>query len=180
MIKFKYHAVLEHIKLVLCDVDGVLTKGELVYSRNSESLKTFHVRDGIAVSLLKYCDVQVGIVSGRDSESLQTRASELNISLLKTNAKHKDISCIELIEKAGVSPSDTIFIGDDLVDIPAFCVCGVSCTVADAPNYIKKQANFVLNTKGGCGALRELADLIIVAKSKENIFFSKKIINSIL
>ncbi|WP_442489817.1 3-deoxy-manno-octulosonate cytidylyltransferase [Halomonas litopenaei] len=157
---------LSDIKLVITDVDGVLTDGRLVYDTQGESLKTFHVHDGLAIRVLEMSDIKVAVLSGRDSAVLRKRLSDLKIERIRLGAKDKRLACKELMEEANVACENTLFIGDDTLDLPAFEACGLSVSVADAPDYIRESADMVLSSRGGDGAFRELADAILDAQGK--------------
>jgi YrbI family 3-deoxy-D-manno-octulosonate 8-phosphate phosphatase len=155
---------LTKIRLVITDVDGVLTDGSLYYGEQGEVIKRFHVRDGMGIRLLQQTGVQVAIISGRQSGALTRRISDLGIKLSRTSVGDKGAAVRELLLEAGVEAAEAIFVGDDLIDILGFQACGCSAAVADAPSYVRDAATLTLATKGGDGALRELADRILVAQ----------------
>lgn len=159
-----FHERLIDVQLVITDVDGVLTNGTLWYSEAGESLKSFHVRDGLGVRYLQAAGVQVAILSGRDSPSLRRRVADLAISHAVYGSKNKDADSKSLMNLAGVSPWQTLFIGDDLIDLPGFAVCGLSCAVEDAHPKVKENASKVLSSGGGAGAFREVSEMILTAK----------------
>ncbi len=161
---------LSKIKLVITDVDGVLTDGGLFYDENGECLKRFHARDGLGTRMLEENGIRVAILSGRDSATLRKRIKDLKLSLFQLGIQNKAKSCQELMEQASVSPHETLFVGDDSIDLPAFSACGLTCTVADAPDYIKDQSDIVLNNRGGDGAFRELADKILATQDKADVY----------
>lgn len=159
---------LANVRLVITDVDGVLTTGQLAYGENGEALKMFNARDGLGTSILQNCGVQVAALSGRDSPVLRKRLADLNITLFQLGKKEKRQACQALIQEAGVSPAETLFIGDDTLDLPAFEECALSACPADAADYVRKASNIVLTCKGGEGAFRELADMILKAQGHED------------
>lgn len=163
---------LADIKLVITDVDGVLTDGGIYYDATGECLKRFHVRDGLGMRLLEENGVRVAVLSGRDSPTLRKRVADLGITLYQFGVKDKHAACRELMEQAGVEVNQTVCIGDDSIDLPAFAACGLSYAVADAPVYVQARASAVLVKEGGKGAFRELADAILVAQGKEHVFGS--------
>ena len=163
---------LADIKLVITDVDGVLTDGGIYYDATGECLKRFHVRDGLGMRLLEENGVRVAVLSGRDSPTLRKRVADLGITLYQFGVKDKHAACRELMEQAGVEVKQTVCIGDDSIDLPAFAACGLSYAVADAPVYVQARASAVLVKEGGKGAFRELADAILVAQGKEHVFGS--------
>ena len=154
------------------DVDGVLTDGSLYYDATGECLKRFHARDGLGIRMLEENGVRVAVLSGRDSATLRKRVSDLGVTLYELGASDKGAACKRLMEKADVTAFETACIGDDSIDLPAFSTCGISYAVADAPPYVKEQADYILAKKGGEGAFRELADAILLAQGKEAVFSS--------
>ncbi|MGL6226896.1 MAG: 3-deoxy-8-phosphooctulonate synthase [Thermoguttaceae bacterium] len=154
-------AVLRQTRLVITDVDGVLTDGGLYYGKDGECMKRFHARDGKAIRLLQEANIQVAVLSGRDSPALQHRLNELNIRLIEVGQEEKRDACLRLIQKAGVPASQTIFLGDDVQDIAGFRCCGLGIAVNDAAEVVKREAAITLKTEGGQGVLCELADLLL-------------------
>lgn len=163
---------LADVKLVITDVDGVLTDGGIFYNETGECLKRFHVRDGLGIRLLEENGVRVAVLSGRDSATLRKRVSDLGVTLQQFGVKDKAAACRALMEQAGVQANQTACIGDDSIDLPAFTACALSYAVADAPSYVQAQATGVLRTSGGKGAFRELADAILLAQGKGHVFGS--------
>lgn len=160
---------LTNVRLVITDVDGVLTNATLIYSDSGEAVKYFHARDGFGMRLLEMCGIRVGVVSGRDSAALRKRLADLKIELQALGVKDKRTACKEIMAQVGVTGKDTAFIGDDTMDLSAFEVCGTAVAVADAPQYIRAAADVVLATPGGAGAFRELADRVLLAQGKGNV-----------
>lgn len=165
---------LADIRLVITDVDGVLTDGGIYYDASGECLKRFHVRDGMGMRLLEENGVRVAVLSGRDSATLRKRVADLGITLCQFGVKDKLAACKQLMAEANVQPEQTACIGDDCIDLPAFSACGMSFAVADAPAYIKTAATKVLKTAGGHGAFREVADQILTTQNKADALVSAK------
>lgn len=163
---------LADVRLVITDVDGVLTDGGLFYDATGECMKRFHVRDGLGMKLLEENGVRVAVLSGRDSATLRKRVQDLGVGLSQFGVKDKAAACRELMAQAGVTAAQTVCIGDDSIDLPAFTACGLSYAVADAPLYVQRAVTAVLTTKGGFGAFRELADAILQAQGKQAVFDS--------
>lgn len=163
-------AKLQQIKLVITDIDGVLTDGLLHYDANGETIKSFHVRDGLGIKMLMENGIQVAVLSGRSSPILQKRMVDLGIQLAFLGKLEKASACYELMQKANVTPEQTAYIGDDSVDLPAFAVCGLSFAVADAMSYVKEQADYILSFGGGRGAFREMSDMILTAQGKDSVY----------
>lgn len=171
---------LAQVRLLITDVDGVLTDGGLYYDANGEALKRFHVRDGLGIKLLQQRGVQVAVLSGRDSAVLRKRISDLGVTLFSLGAKDKAAECERLQIAAGVSREQTACIGDDSIDLRAFSACGLSYAVADAPDYVKSKATGVLSLSGGSGALRELADRILRAQGAGDLLESPDAYGSVM
>ena len=163
---------LADVRLVITDVDGVLTDGGLLYGAEGECLKRFHVRDGLGMRLLEESGVRVAVLSGRDSPALRRRIADLGLQLCMLGVKDKAEACRQLMAHAGVTAAQTACIGDDSIDLPAFEACGMSYAVPDAPAYVRQAASAVLHTSGGQGAFRELADAILVAQGRQAVLGS--------
>ena len=156
---------LKQVKLVVTDVDGVLTDGSLYYGPAGESFKRFNARDGLGVRLLQQAGVQVAILSGRDCPALRKRIEDLGIREAVLGQLDKREALARIMERCGVNAKEVAFIGDDIPDMEVFKMCGVSTTVEDAPEYVRKNADIVLDRRGGQGAFRELIDYIIKYKN---------------
>jgi len=165
-------ATLAHIKLVITDLDGVLTDGSLYYEATGECLKRFHVHDGLGIRMLEESGIRVAVVSGRDSPTLRKRMDDLKVSYTMFGVKDKAAACKALIEQAGVTALETACIGDDSIDFPAFEMCGVSFAGTDAPIYVRRAAGRALLLGGGCGAFREVVDLILRQKRRGSVYQS--------
>jgi 3-deoxy-manno-octulosonate cytidylyltransferase (CMP-KDO synthetase) len=163
---------LSDIKLVITDVDGVLTDGGIYYDSTGECLKRFHVRDGLGMRMLEENGIRVAVLSGRDSATLRKRTLDLGIGLCQFGVKDKKAACEQIMAEAGVTHFETACIGDDSIDLPAFIACGMSFAVADAPEYVQQHATYILKSRGGTGAFREVADAILIAHGKEDVLGS--------
>lgn len=126
----------------------------------------------MGIRLLEETGIRVAVLSGRDSATLRKRVADLGVTLHQFGVKDKAAACRELIKQVGVSIEQIACIGDDSIDLPAFSACGISYAVADAPVYVKANANYTLTTKGGEGAFRELADTILTAQNKTHLLSS--------
>lgn len=163
------------IRLVITDVDGVLTDGSLYYGPDGESIKRFHVRDGLGIRMLQESGVAVAVVSGRDSAALRARIADLGIQIHRLGVKDKGHACNDLLRELNLDSGQVAFVGDDSIDLPGFLACGVAVAVADAPFYVQQAADIVLNSAGGCGAFREMADTILLAQGKLDIAASAQV-----
>ena len=155
---------LKRVRLVLTDVDGVLTDGGLYYGPDGECLKRFHARDGLGVRLLQQAGIQVAVLSGRDCPALRRRLADLGITEAVLGQVDKRAALSGIMERCGVVAEEVAFIGDDIPDMEVFGLCGVAVTVGDAPDYVKARADLVLKCRGGQGAFREFGQLIINTK----------------
>jgi 3-deoxy-D-manno-octulosonate 8-phosphate phosphatase (KDO 8-P phosphatase) len=155
---------LKNIKLLLLDVDGVLTDGGIIYTDSGEQVKKFNSRDGLGIRLLQDAGIQVGIVTGRASQVLRHRCENLGIDLLFDGIADKASVLQEIREKTRIEPSDMAFVGDDLVDLPLFARVGVSIAVGDGHAVVRQKADWVTEAGGGSGAVREVCDEILKSK----------------
>jgi len=160
---------LREVRLLITDVDGVLTDGGIFYNETGECCKRFHARDGLGLQILQKCGVRVALISGRNSPSLKKRIADLGVTLYRFGVHDKGSVCREIISELGLTARQTAYIGDDSIDLSAFAACEFSFAVADAPLYIRQAATQVLNSTGGQGAFREVVDLILMAQGKEAI-----------
>lgn len=163
---------LEKIKLIITDVDGVLTDGGLYYGEDGECFKKFNANDGLGATLARAMGLEIAVISGRSSKFLIKRINDLNIKYYDLGQLEKYQACIDIMQKAGVSSEETVFIGDDSIDLPAFKICGFNFAVNSAAQYIKDKADYCLSKNGGYGAFREVVDLILTAQGKESAFNS--------
>ena len=160
-------AVLERarrIRLLVLDVDGVLTDGRLYLSASGEELKVFHVRDGSGLVALQRAGVTVAIVSGRDSPAVTRRAAELGIRHVRQGIADKDAELDRLLVELGVAPEELACVGDDTPDAPMLRRAGLAIGVADAHPALLASAHWVTRAKGGRGAVREVCDLLLSAR----------------
>ncbi len=154
----------KHIQVLLCDVDGVLTDGALYYGPEGESLKRFHVRDGLGIVNARKAGLRCGIISGRSSKAVETRAKELGIEFLYQGIDNKLSLLREICDRAGVAPAQCAMIGDDLNDVLLMRAAGLRACPADAVDAVRQQCHFVSSLKGGQGAVRELLDAIVAVR----------------
>lgn len=155
---------LKQIKLLLLDVDGVLTDGRITYASGNVEAKSFNVKDGFGIRLLQSAGVQIGIVTGRTSEALLRRCTDLGITMIYDGVKDKGKLLPTILSASGFKIQEVAFVGDDLPDIPLLKKVGLSIAVADAHDLVKKNADMVTMKKGGHGAVREICEQILEAK----------------
>lgn len=149
------------IKLLLMDVDGVMTDGGITIDNNGVEAKTFHVRDGHGIKLLQRAGVKVGIITGRESEVVKHRAAELGIEILYQGMKVKMDAYRQILADEGLKDGEVAYIGDDVVDLPVLNQVGFSVAVADASESLKPYVDYVTVLNGGRGAVREVTELIL-------------------
>jgi 3-deoxy-D-manno-octulosonate 8-phosphate phosphatase (KDO 8-P phosphatase) len=149
------------IRLLVLDVDGVLTAGGIQYAADGTELKTFHVRDGSALKLWRQTGRRVAILSGRSSRVVEVRAAELGIDLVVQGAGDKLAAFREVLTKTGDRPEQTAFVGDDLPDLPVLRNSGLAVAVADACADVRADAHYVTRARGGMGAVREAVELVL-------------------
>ncbi len=152
---------IEKIRLLLLDVDGVLTDGRIIYDNNAVVSKAFHVRDGHGLKLLQRAGIKVGIITGRSSEVVSHRAAELGIEIVYQGAKNKLEPYEQILQDQGLSDQQVAYVGDDLVDLPILRRVGCSFTVADAVADIKPYVDYITTLPGGHGAVREVCDMLL-------------------
>jgi 3-deoxy-D-manno-octulosonate 8-phosphate phosphatase (KDO 8-P phosphatase) len=159
---------LKRIKLLLLDVDGVLTDGSIIYNDNGTETKVFNVNDGLGIRLLMEAGLKVGIVTGRTSKALYHRCNNLGISLV-FDGVHEKTSVLELVsEQTGLLADEIAFVGDDLLDLPLLRRVGLSITVADAHETVIENVDMITSAKGGAGAVREICEAILKAQGLWN------------
>ncbi len=149
------------IRLLLLDVDGVLTDGRIILDDNGMQTKTFHVRDGHGLKLLQRAGIEVGIITGRTSQVVEHRAKELGIKYVFQGALDKLVPYQQLISDLGIKDEEVAYIGDDVVDLPILRRVGLAATVADGVDEVRCRVDYVATRPGGYGAVREVCDLIL-------------------
>lgn len=154
------------IKLLLMDCDGVLTDGRIWIFENGEEQKGFHTRDGLGIDLLHRAGLRSGIISGRTSSAVETRARALGMSFIVQGHENKLKAFAETLAEAGVTNAEVAYIGDDLNDIPLLVQSGLGVAVADAAFETRERAHYVTKSSGGFGAVREVVELILKSQGR--------------
>jgi 3-deoxy-D-manno-octulosonate 8-phosphate phosphatase (KDO 8-P phosphatase) len=157
---------LKAIRLMVFDVDGVLTDGRLWYGEHGEALKAFHALDGLGLRLLKENGVHVALVTGRQGAIVARRAADLGIAEVHQGISDKLPVIQEIATKMGLNLSEIGYMGDDIIDLMAMQRVGFAASVPNAPPYISQVAHWVAAQAGGSGAVRECCDLILAAQGK--------------
>ena len=154
----------KNVKALLFDVDGVLTDGGIIYDNNGLEYKRFNVKDGQIIKYLKKYGILTGVITGRDSAVVRNRCEELGIDLHHHGIHNKAEVFAHILKERRLSSDQVAYIGDDINDLPILTRCGLSATPADGHTAVRQRVDVVLSQKGGEGALRELADLILMAQ----------------
>lgn len=154
------------IKLLLMDCDGVLTDGRIWLFENGEEQKGFHTRDGLGIDLLHRAGLRSGIISGRTSKAVETRARTLGMSFVVQGHVNKVQAFADVLAEAGVLNTEVAYIGDDLNDVPLMRQSGLGVAVADAAAEARKHAHYVTKAAGGFGAVREVVELILKSQDR--------------
>ena len=170
------------IKLLLMDVDGVLTDGRIYYlpapgqrrgrrrltldDRPVFETKTFHSRDGLGLRLAQRAGLRIGVISGRKSPVVEYRARELNFDFIEQSALEKLAPYQKVLKAAGVRDDEVCYVGDDIVDLPILTRVGLAVSVGDGHPLLRKHVHYVTGARGGLGAVRETIELILTAQGK--------------
>jgi 3-deoxy-D-manno-octulosonate 8-phosphate phosphatase (KDO 8-P phosphatase) len=154
------------IRLLVLDVDGVLTDGRLYFSSRGEEMKCFHVRDGAGIVHLLRAGIQIAVISGRQSKAVERRMSELGVTWIRQGVEDKITALRELLDILGLGPQAVASMGDDVADLPIFEVARLAIAVADAHRIVKSRAHFITQAQGGQGAVREVCDLILESQRR--------------
>jgi 3-deoxy-D-manno-octulosonate 8-phosphate phosphatase (KDO 8-P phosphatase) len=157
---------LSKIRILILDVDGVMTDGRIIMDDEGRQMKNFDVRDGHGLKMIQRCGVKVVLLTGRTSEVVKHRARELGIKDIYQGARNKKEVFEKILDKHKLPPEAVAFIGDDIVDIPVLNRVGFSASVVDAADIVKKSVDYVTRNQGGRGAVREICDLILQAQGK--------------
>jgi 3-deoxy-D-manno-octulosonate 8-phosphate phosphatase (KDO 8-P phosphatase) len=154
------------IKLLLMDCDGVLTDGRLWLTGDGDEQKSFNTHDGLGLSLLHRAGLKSGIITGRNSNAVTRRASELGIEFVRQGDPDKIAAFEKVMLLAGVDENEVAFVGDDLTDIPVMQRSEFAVAVADAVEETRSAAHYVTRAKGGHGAVREVIELILKSQGR--------------
>jgi 3-deoxy-D-manno-octulosonate 8-phosphate phosphatase (KDO 8-P phosphatase) len=160
------HTRAGRIRLLLLDVDGVLTDGSVVLTGDGQEIKSFYVRDGTAIVLARREGIEVGLLSGRTSEVTTRRATELGISLVIQGEIDKRAAFGRILAMTGLEAAAVAYMGDDLLDLPVLREAGLSAAPADAAPEVLAAADWTSTRPGGRGAVRELVELLLRARGR--------------
>jgi 3-deoxy-D-manno-octulosonate 8-phosphate phosphatase (KDO 8-P phosphatase) len=155
------------VRMLLLDVDGVMTDGGILLGSDAIELKKFHAHDGMGIALAKAAGILIGILTGRDSEAVRRRAKELEIEEIQQGAIDKEKGYEAILRKYGLKDEEVAYVGDDLLDIPILSRAGLSICVANGAEEAKRVSHYVTKRKGGEGAVREAVEKILAGKGKK-------------
>lgn len=158
------HGRLVNIKMLVLDVDGVMTDGGLTIGDDGQEYKTFHSHDGLGMKLLKSTGVQLAIITGRTSNVVKQRAESTGVAHFYQGADDKLAAFHALLEASNLQPHECAFMGDDVVDLPPMLRCGLAIAVPASPPMVLQYAHYVTEKSGGRGAVREVCEMIMRAQ----------------
>ena len=161
------------IKVLVLDIDGVMTDGRIIYSIYGDELKFFDVQDGFGITLLNRANIKSVIITAKKSRIVKLRARDMKVAKAYQGYIDKVKAFNKLLRKFRVSPEEVCFIGDDLIDIPVLRRAGFAVAVPNAVDEVKQSAHHITSKTGGRGAVREICDLILKAKGKWDLATSK-------
>jgi len=154
------------IRLILFDVDGVLTDGTVVMHSDGSESKNFHIRDGAALVWAQRAGLSVGLLSARTSGATAHRAAQLGIRIVSQGATNKSGAYDEILHRAGLEHTAVAYMGDDLLDLPVLTKVGLSAAPADGAPEVRERVDWVSPSGGGRGAVRELIELVLRAQNR--------------
>ncbi|GAB5453298.1 MAG: HAD-IIIA family hydrolase [Halioglobus sp.] len=152
------------VRMLVLDVDGVLTDGRLYYSNTGDEFKAFNIKDGLGIKLLQNAGVKVAIITGRESDIVKRRAAELGIEEVVQGREDKRQALLELCQRQSLSAEDCAYMGDDLPDLGAIVASGLGMTVNNASRAVREAAHWCSDCDGGDGAVREACEFILAAR----------------
>jgi 3-deoxy-D-manno-octulosonate 8-phosphate phosphatase (KDO 8-P phosphatase) len=157
----------KRIKMLLLDVDGVMTDGGVILGPGDLELKRFGAQDGVGIALAKVAGLKIGIITGRNTDAVKRRARELKIDVVQQGIFYKEEGYEKILEKFGLKDEEVAYMGDDLLDIPVLQRVGFAVAVANGVEEVKKVSHYVTKKKGGEGAVREVVDLLLDRMGKK-------------
>lgn len=152
--------------MLLLDVDGVLTAGEVIYTDSGDQIKQFNVRDGVGIRMVKKAGIQVGLITGRKAGALHHRCKNLGLTLVYDGVSDKVQVLNTILSETGLQADQVAFVGDDLPDLAVMRKVGLAVAVADAHDMIRATAHITTRAPGGRGAVREICEIILKAQNK--------------
>lgn len=153
-----------HLNALVLDVDGILSDGFVTLSNSGDELKSFDIRDGLGMKLVQQAGIKVVIITGRKSQIVEKRMSDLGVDLVFQGREDKGVALREACAELGLSPEECLYMGDDWPDLSAFAIAGMKVTVPNGHVEVRRRADLVTQASGGRGAVREVCDMLLVAK----------------
>ena len=163
----------KRVKLLILDIDGVMTDGRIIYSIYGDELKFFDVQDGFGITLLNNAGIKSIIITAKKSRIVNLRGRDLKVAKTYAGFMDKAIPFKKILKKFRAKPEETCFIGDDLIDLPVLKRVGLAVSVPNAVEEVKKEAHYITQKAGGRGAVREVCDLILKSQNKWDLATSK-------
>jgi len=154
------------VAVLVLDADGVLTPGNLIYGPRGEALKEFHTQDGLGLVMCRVAGVKLAVLTGRNSEIVQQRATELRFDAIKLGRFDKRTALAEIFQEVGCTAGEALYMGDDLIDLPALYEVALPVGVPEAPQEVRRHCRYVTVAAGGRGAVREVTDLILKSSGR--------------
>lgn len=164
---------LQRVRLFLCDVDGVLTEARVTMGGPLGEQKVFHIRDGLGLRLLQMEGIRVGWVSARPSQATTERAQDIKVDFLRQSSAPKVSVVEELLRETGLGWDEVLFMGDDVLDLGVLRRVGFAAVPSDAIDEARRMAHYVCRNAGGCGAVREVVDLVLKAQGRWDAMIGK-------
>ena len=165
----------KQIKLIIFDVDGVLTDGKIVLGEDGNEYKSFHVHDGLGMVMLMQCDIEVAIITARSSQIVASRMKSLGIKHLYQGQHNKELAYLDIKQKTNLQDTNIAYLGDDIIDLPAMKHSGLKLAVNNAHPSLKKICDYVTKKEGGNGAAREICELLLNAQNKLDALIQEKL-----
>lgn len=156
-----------NVRMLILDVDGVLTDGKLYFDHAGNEMKAFNTRDGLGMKALQRSGIEIAVITGRKSAAVAHRMAQLDIQHVYQGREDKLNAYLHLLDVTGLDAAQTCFAGDDWIDLPILLRAGLAVSVADAEDRVKEQAHWITKRNGGAGAVREICNLILAAQDKD-------------
>ena len=154
------------VRLMVFDVDGIMTDGHLYFTSSGEEMKAFHTLDGHGVKMLRECGIEVALLTARQSQIVARRAAELGITRVIQGASDKRAGFESLLRDCGLTAEQAGYAGDDLLDLPVLLRCGFAATVPQAPEAVRSRVHYISRAGSGKGAVREICEYILSAQGR--------------
>lgn len=166
MISYPLLERAKHLQALVLDVDGILSDGFVTLTNTGDEIKSFDIRDGLGMKLVQKAGMKVIIITGRQSHIVQKRMSDLGVDLVFQGREDKGVALKEACKQLDLEPKDCLYMGDDWPDLSAFALAGMKVTVPNGHIELRHRADFVTQAYGGRGAVREVCDILLIAKGE--------------